>query len=177
LLNAAVDSTRPEIEQLQIYNFFARGPLPDSYYSRVQILRKWGESRAKGKLQREAYDEFVSGREFIGNVETLAPFFSSEERDSYKYAHLQLIHLLNSSSIDAATRKALEAELEKTWEDKKNIYRPLRLRGLMLALEEVDPAPYAQQLKPLVDHRDERVKQGAARYLQAIRAAGGAKEE
>ena len=59
------------------------------------------------------------------------------------------------------------AGLEKTRADKKNIY-PHRLRGLMLAFEEVDPTPYAAQLKPLVDHRDERTKQGAARYLQAI---------
>lgn len=59
------------------------------------------------------------------------------------------------------------AELEKTWKDQKNIY-PHRLRGLMLAFEEVDPTPYEQQLKPLVNHRDERTKQGAARYLKAI---------
>ena len=39
----------------------------------------------------------------------------------------------------------------------------------MLAFTEVDPTPYAEQLKQLVDHRDERTKQGAARYLQAIK--------
>jgi hypothetical protein len=55
------------------------------------------------------------------------------------------------------------------WADKKNLYRPYRLRGLMLAFEEADPSPYADKLKPLVEHRDERVKQGAARYLQVIR--------
>ncbi len=173
VIDAAVDATRPEKEQLQIYDYFKRGSLPDSYYNRVYILRKWDEGRAEGKLQRQAYAEFVSGREFIGNVEALAPFFDDSHRDSYKYAHLQLINLLNNPSIDSATRRSLDAELEKTWADKKNIYRPLRLRGLMLAFEEVDPTPYAQQLKPLVDHRDERVKQGAARYLQAISDARG----
>lgn len=177
LMAAAVDDKRAEEQQLKIYRYFQRGPLPDSYFHRVFILRKWGEGRAEGKLQREAYDEFVSGREFIGNVKALEPFFSSEERDSYKYAHLQLINLLNNRSIDAATRKALEVEMAKTWDDKKNIYRPLRLRGLMLAFEETDPTPYAEQLKPLVEHRDERVKQGAARYLQAISAAGEAKRQ
>ena len=41
----------------------------------------------------------------------------------------------------------------------------------MLAIEELDPTPYAKQLKPLVEHRDERVKQGAARFLKAIKEA------
>ena len=41
----------------------------------------------------------------------------------------------------------------------------------MLAFEEVDPSPYAEMLKPLVEHRDERVKQGAERYLKAINDA------
>ena len=39
----------------------------------------------------------------------------------------------------------------------------------MLAFEEADLSPYADKLKPLVEDRDERVKQGAARYLQVIR--------
>ena len=136
----------------------------------------WGEGRAEGKLQRQAYAEFVSGAEFIGKVDQLEPFFASSERDSYKYAHLQIINLINNASAPPATRKAAAAEMEKTWADKKNIYRPLRLRGLMLAFEEADPTPYAQQLKPLVEHRDERVKQGAARYLQQISEAGEAQE-
>lgn len=177
VMDAAADDTRPEEQRLKIYHHFARGPLPNSYYNRVFILRKWGEGRAEGKLQRQAYAEFASGREFMDNVEALAPFFDDSHRDSYKYAHLQLINLLNNPSIDTATRKALEAEMEKTWADKKNIYRPYRLRGLMLALEEADPTPYAEKLKPLVDHRDERVKQGAARYLQAIREAGGGQKK
>lgn len=177
LMEAVSDGKRAGEVQLKIYDYFKRGTLPDSYYNRVMILRKWGEGRAAGKLQRQAYDEFVSGREFIGNVKALEPFFVSQERDSYKYAHLQLINLLNNKSIDAATRKALEAEMEKTWDDKKNLYNPLRLRGLMLALEEADPTPYAEQLKPLVEHRDERVKQGAARYLQQISNAAEAQKE
>ncbi len=171
VMDAVVDPDRPEREQLKIYEYFKRGPLPDSYFNRVYILRKWGEGRAEGKLQRQAYAEFVSGVEFIGRVDALGPFFSSSHRDSYKYAHMQLINLLNTPTTPAATRKAAEAEMEKTWKDAKNIYRPYRLRGLMLAFEEVDPTPYAKQLKPLVEHRDERVKQGAARYLQAISEA------
>ena len=78
-----------------------------------------------------------------------------------------LLNLLNDPSVPKETRDAAAAELEKTWEDKKNIY-PHRLRGLMLALEEADPTPFAKQLKPLVDHRDERTKQPAARFLKAI---------
>jgi len=41
----------------------------------------------------------------------------------------------------------------------------------MLAIEELDPTPYAKQLKPLIEHWDERVKQGAARFLKAIKEA------
>ena len=169
VMNAAADKERPEKELLQIYNYFKRAPLPDSYMDRIQILRVWGEGRAKSKLQREAYAEFVSGNEFIGKVNELQPFFKNDEKDSYKYAHLQLLHLINNASIPQETRKAAAAELEKTWADKKNIY-PHRLRGLMLAFEEVDPTPYADQLKPLVDHRDERTKQPAIRFLNAIKA-------
>ena len=168
LMKAVDDPARAEQERLNIYNYFKRIPLPEGYFHRVHILRMWGEGRAEGKLQRQAYADFVSGREFIGNVEALDPFFASSQRDSYKYAHLQIINLINNASAPPATRKAAAAEMEKTWADKKNIYRPLRLRGLMLAFEEADPTPYAKELKPLVEHRDERVKQGAARYLQQI---------
>ena len=83
-----------------------------------------------------------------------------------------MLHLIHNPSTPKDTRKEAASELEKTWADKKNIY-PHRLRGLMLAFEEMDPTPYAEQLKPLVEHRDERVKQGAARYLAAIKKAGG----
>ena len=168
VMNAVADKGRPEEELLRIYNYFKRGPLPESYLSRAHILRVWGEGRAEGKLQRQAYAEFVSGREFIGRVRDLEPFFKNSEKDSYKYAHLQVLNLINDRSVPEETRKAAAAELEKTWADRKNLY-PHRLRGLMLAFEEVDPTPYADQLKPLVEHRDERTKQPAARFLEAIR--------
>ena len=170
VMAAAADKERPEEELLKIYSYFKHAPLPDSYLNRAHILRAWGEGRAGGKRQRQAYSEFVSGKEFIGKVEALEPFFKNSERDSYKYAHLQLLNLINDSSVPQGTRGAAAAELEKTWADKKNIY-PHRLRGLMLAFEEADPTPYADQLKPLVEHRDERVKQAAARFLQAIKDA------
>ena len=78
------------------------------------------------------------------------------------------LNLINDSSVPKATRDAAAAEMKKTWDDKKNIY-PHRLRGLMLAFTEADPTPYEKELKPLVEHRDERTKQGAARYLEAIK--------
>ena len=168
VMAAVADKDRPEQERLKIYNYFKRAPLPDSYLDRAHILRVWGEGRAEGKLERQAYVEFVSGKEFIGRLKDLEPFFKNSEKDSYKYAHLQLLNLINSSATPKETRDAAAAELEKTWADKKNIY-PHRLRGLMLAFEEVDPTPYANQLKPLVEHRDERTKQPAARYLEAIK--------
>ncbi|MEM7013928.1 MAG: hypothetical protein AAF585_20905, partial [Verrucomicrobiota bacterium] len=112
--------------------------------------------------------KFVSGDEFREAFETLSPFFKDSQEESYKYAHLQLLNLLNNCGAPKETRDAAAAELQKTWEDKKNIY-PHRLRGLMLAFEEVDPSPFADELKPLVDHRDERVKQAAARYLAAMK--------
>ena len=142
----------------------------------MHILRKWGEGRAEGQLQRRAYAEFVSGKEFIGEVKELAQFLGESEKDSYKYAHIQLINLLNNQSAPRTIRKACEAEMERTWADQKNIY-PHRLRGLMLAFTEVDPTPYERQLKPLVDHRDERTKQGAAKYLQAINDARNDKKK
>ncbi|MAT49562.1 MAG: hypothetical protein CMK32_00040, partial [Porticoccaceae bacterium] len=168
VMNAAADKERPEAERLKIYEYFKRGPLPDSYLNRAHILRVWGEGRAEGKLQRQAYAEFVSGKEFIGKVKELEPFFKNSEKDSYKYAHLQLLNLINNKAAPGETRKSAAAELEKTWADKKNIY-PHRLRGLMLAFEESDPTPYVEQLKPLVEHRDERTKQPAARFLEAIK--------
>ncbi len=167
LMNAVADKKRPENELIQIYEYFKRGPLPESYFNRAHILRVWGESKAAGERQRQAYETFVSGKEFIGKLEELKPFFKSSEKDSNKYAHLQLLHLINDKSTPEETRQAAVAELEKTWEDKKNLY-PHRLRGLMLAFEEIDPTPYAEQLKPLVDHRDERTKQPAVRFLKAI---------
>ncbi|MEM7231779.1 MAG: HEAT repeat domain-containing protein [Planctomycetota bacterium] len=170
VMAAAVDSSRPEKELLEFYRYFQRGPLPESYFNRIVILSQWGEGRAKGKYQRQAYAEFVSGKEFIGKVKELGQFLGNSERYSYKYAHIQLIHLINDASTPRETRQAAEAELEKTWKERAKIY-PHRLRGLMLAFEEVDPTPYAKQLKPLVDHRDERTKQGAARYLQRISKA------
>ena len=168
VMNAVADKQRPEKELLEIYRYFERGPLPESYFNRAHILRVWGEGKATGKLQRQAYNDFVSGKEFIGKVGDLEPFFKSGEKGANKYAHLQLLSLINSKSTPGETRKAAAAELEKTWADKKNIY-PHRLRGLMLAFEEVDPTPYAEQLKPLVEHRDERTKQPAARFLEAIK--------
>ncbi len=167
LMNAVADKERPEKELIQIYEYFKRGPLPESYLNRAHILRVWGESKAAGERQRQAYEAFVSGKEFIGKLEELKPFFKNSEKDSNKYAHLQLLHLINDKSTPKETRQAAAAELEKTWEDGKNIY-PHRLRGLMLAFEEVDPTPYAEQLKPLVDHRDERTKQPAVRFLKAM---------
>ena len=113
---------------------------------------------------------------FVGKIDELSPFLKDSHESSYKYAHLQLLNLLNNRSAPPATRTAAAAELEKTWADKKNIY-PHRLRGLMLAFEEMDPTPYEEQLKPLVNHRDERVKQGAARYLQAIAEARAGKQK
>ncbi len=132
LMKAAADKNRPEEELLMIYHYFKDGSLPDSYMDRAHILRLWGEGRAEGVHQRQAYNEFVSGREFIGKVRELKPFFKNSEKDSYKYAHLQLLHLINDPSVPGETREAAAAELEKTWADKKNIY-PHRLRGLMLA--------------------------------------------
>ncbi|HAD60239.1 MAG TPA: hypothetical protein DCG12_13425 [Planctomycetaceae bacterium] len=167
LMNAAADQSRPDDELLQIYKYYQRGPFPDSYHHRVQILRKWGEGRAASKRLRETYAEFVSGSEFIGRINELSPFLKDEHESSYKYAHIQLLSLIKNPPTPRSTREAAMAELEKTWKDQKNIY-PHRLRGLMLAFEEVDPTPYEQQLKPLVNHRDERTKQGAARYLKAI---------
>lgn len=166
VMAAAADEDRPEEELLRIYRYFEKQELPESYHARVQILRKWGEGRAEGERQRRAYAEFVGGREFVGRVDALAPFLKDAHESSYKYAHLQLLNLLDRPA-PMETREAAAAELEKTWADKKNIY-PHRLRGLMLAFEEADPSPYENQLKPLVDHRDERVKQAAARYLEAI---------
>ena len=176
VMRAAADKERPEEELLKIYNYFKRAPLPESYLNRAHILRVWGEGRAEGKLQRQAYAEFVRGEEFIGKVKELEPFFKNSEKDSYKYAHLQLLNLIGNSAVPQETRDAATAELEKTWADRKNIY-PHRLRGLMLAFEEVDPAPYADRLKPLLEHRDERVKQPAARFLEAIKDARAGKEE
>ena len=175
VMAAVADKTRPETDALKIYRYFEATPLPDSYINRAHILRTWGEGQAAGELQRKAYADFVSGREFIGRMDELEPFFKNSEKDSYKYAHLQLLNLLNNPSVPKETRDAAAAELEKTWADKKNIY-PHRLRGLMLAFEESDPSPYAKQLKPLVDHRDERVKQPAARFLQRIGGSGAKKE-
>ncbi|MEM7391050.1 MAG: hypothetical protein AAF492_01780, partial [Verrucomicrobiota bacterium] len=174
VMNAAADRARPEMERLRIYNYFKAAPLPESYYNRARILRMWGEGKAEGKLQRKAYTEFVSGREFIGRMKELNPFFKDSREGSNKYAHLQMLNLLNNASVPKETRTAAAAELEKTWEDRKNIY-PHRLRGLMLAFDEMDLdlTPYAKQLKPLVDHRDERTKQPAARFLQAIKEASG----
>ncbi len=169
VMDAVNDSDRPDEERMQIYNYFKSTPLPESYLNRVHILRLWGEGRAQEEFQRRAYAEFISGREFIGKLKELDPFFDNGEKDSYKYAHLQLLHLINEPKVPQDTRTAAAAEMEKTWADKKNLYRPYRLRGLMLAFEEADPSPYADKLKPLVEHRDERVKQGAARYLQVIK--------
>lgn len=167
VMNAASDRTRPEEELLQIYDYFKNVPLPHGYHYRAQVLRKWNEGRAEGRRQRAAYAEFVSGKEFIGQLKTLRPFFKDDEEASYKYAHLQLLHLIRDPNTPSDTRREAEEEMEKTWADKKNLY-PHRLRGLMLAFEEWDPSPYADLLKPLVDHRDERVKQAAARYLKAM---------
>ena len=169
LMDAAVDPKRPEREQLLAYDYFRRGSLPESYLNRVQILRRWGEAKAKGELQREAYKEFVSGNEFVGRIKELSKFLGEDENDCNKFAHIQLIHLINNPDASEATRKAATEELEKTWDEAKKIY-PHRLRGLMLAFEEIDPTPYAENLRPLVDHRDERTKQGAARFLKLIDA-------
>ena len=169
VMAAAVDKARPDNEKLQIYNYFKNSPLPDSYYNRAHILRAWGEGRAEGKLQRQAYAEFVSGKEFIGRVKDMQPFFKSSNKGAYKYAHIQLLNLIKPS-VPKETRTAALAEMENTWKDRVNIY-PHRLRGLILAFEEMDPTPFENQLKPLVEHRDERTKQGAARYLAAISEA------
>ena len=73
----------------------------------------------------------------------------------------EVFQALEISSATCEKSEAAEVELEKMWADKKNIY-PHRLRGLMLAFGEVDPTSCTQQLKPLVDHRDESTKQDAA---------------
>ena len=59
VMRAAADKSRPESELLQIYDYFKRRSLPDSYHNRVQILRKWGEGRAETERLRQAYAEFV----------------------------------------------------------------------------------------------------------------------
>ena len=84
VMDAVADKERPEAELLEIYDYFRRGPLPDSYLDRAHIFRVWGEGRAEGKLQRQAYAEFVSGKQFIGKVKELRPFFKNSEKDSYK---------------------------------------------------------------------------------------------
>ncbi|MEM7558055.1 MAG: hypothetical protein AAF394_02940 [Planctomycetota bacterium] len=99
----------------------------------------------------------------------MSKFLGEDENDCNKFAHIQLIHLINNPDVSEATRKAANEELDKTWDEAKKIY-PHRLRGLMLAFEEIDPTPYAENLRPLVDHRDERTKQGAARFLKLIDA-------
>ena len=172
VMAAVNDPERPAEEQLVIYNYFKSAPLPDSYLNRAHILRLWGEGRAEHELHRKAYADFVSGKEFIGRLEDLAPFFKESNKDCYKYAHLQILRLINNPATPKATHEAAKAEMEKTWADAKNIYRPYRLRGLMLAFEEADPTPYEKELKPLVEHRDERTKQGAARYLGQIKGGG-----
>ncbi|MEM7387629.1 MAG: hypothetical protein AAF514_22060, partial [Verrucomicrobiota bacterium] len=106
LMNAAVDKNRPEKDLLRIYSYFKSGPLPHSYFNRAQILRVWGESKAEGELQRQAYEEFVSGKEFIGRVRDLKPFFKNSEKDCHKYAHIQLLNLINHPSIPEETRQA-----------------------------------------------------------------------
>jgi glucose/arabinose dehydrogenase len=168
VMESATDPSRPEHERLQIYEYIARGPLPDSYHNRAYILRKWGERKADGKLLRQAYADFVGGKEFIGRYKEWTPFLGDENRESYKYAHLQLLNLLNESALDAEAKAFLAKELEQTWSSPKGLHRALRLRGLILAFEEIDPAPYAERLKPLVDYMDEHVKQGSARILKAI---------
>ncbi|MEM7014175.1 MAG: HEAT repeat domain-containing protein, partial [Verrucomicrobiota bacterium] len=52
LLKAATDKNRAEKELLEIYDYFKSYSFPESYHLRVQILRKWGESKAAGELQR-----------------------------------------------------------------------------------------------------------------------------
>jgi hypothetical protein len=170
VMESATDPSRPEQERLQLYEYVARGPLPDSYHNRASILRKWGERKADGKLLRQAYADFVGGKEFIGRYKEWTPFLGDANRDSYKYAHLQLINMLGDPSLDPATRDTLAKELEKTWADTKPLRSP-RLRGLMLALEEMDPAAYVEKLKPLVEHKDEHVKQASERFLKAINKA------
>ena len=172
LMNAVADPERPEEERIRIYRYFQQGSLPESYLNRAQILRAWGEGDAQGALERREYAAFVSGVEFIGRIEELEPFFKNSEHECYKYAHLQLLNLLDNPAAPEETREAVAAEMEKTWADQKNLY-PHRLRGLVLAFEEVDPSPYAERFAPLVDHRDERVKQAAARYLKAIHDRNG----
>ena len=77
VMNAVADKTRPEEQRLKIYNYFKAASLPESYFKRAYILRVWGEGKAKGKLQRQAYADFVSGKEFIGKVQELEPFFKN----------------------------------------------------------------------------------------------------
>ncbi len=80
-----------------------------------------------------------------------------------------MLKLINDPTVAPETRQAVEAELETSWQDKI----PDRLRGLMMALDDMDPTPYADRFVPLVDHRDEHVKQRAMRFLKAIRQANG----
>ena len=167
LLDAATDPQRHVDQQLKILRHFAAGPLPQSYHDRLRILRRWGEGRARHPQQQQAWQQFVSGAEFRDSIQGLTPFLGDSENEAHMYAHLQLLSLLNSAQTPPATRQAAAAELQKTWDEQKKIY-PHRLRGLMLALERSNPAPYLQQLQPLIDHRDERVKQPAARLLRQL---------
>lgn len=164
VIEAAMNASRPEQDRMRCYEYVARGPLPDSYYNRLHILRNWIAEPNVGKRQRQAYEDFISGREFIGKVPTLQPFLKDRYRDSLKYSHLQLLKLRNDPTIDPETRQAVDAELETTWQGKI----PDRLRGVMMALDDMDPTPYADRFAPLVDHRDEQVKQRAAKFLKAI---------
>jgi hypothetical protein len=164
VIDAALATSRPEQDRMRCYEYVSRGHLPNSYHNRLHILRNWIAEPNVGKRQRQAYEDFISGREFIGKVSTLQPFLKDRYRDSHKYSHLQLLKLINDPTIDPETRQALDAELETSWKDKI----PDRLRGLMMALDEMDPTPYADRFAPLVDHRDEHVKQRAARFLKAI---------
>ena len=164
VIEAAMDASRPEQDRMQIYEAISRGPVSGNYHDRLHILRSWSAEPTAGKRQRQAYEDFINGREFIGKVEELRPFLSDRYRDSLKYAHLQLFNLLNDPTIDPETRQAVNAELETSWQDKIRD----RLRGLMMALDEKDPRPYVERMRPLVDHRDEAVKQRAMRFLKAM---------
>ena len=164
VIEAALDASRPEQDRMRIYDSISRGPVSGSYHNRLHILRAWIVEPNVGKRQRQAYEDFVSGREFIGKLEELRPFLKDRYRDSLKYAHLQLFNLINDQTIAPEARQAAEAELETSWQDKI----PDRLRGLMMALDEKDPRPYAERIRPLVEHRDEHVKQRAMRFLKAM---------
>lgn len=164
VVEAALDASRPEQDRMRIYEYVSRGPPSGNYHNRLHILRSWSAEPTAGKRQRQAYEDFVSGREFIGQVEGLRPFLHDRYRDSLKYAHLQLLNLSNDPTIDPETRQAVNSELETSWQDKIRD----RLRGLMMALDEKDPRPYVERIRPLVDHRDEAVKQRAMRFLKAM---------